>query len=66
MCDESESKPKWVYKLNIVAWSFVGKDYFVVWLLHDFHLWCRVSDLNERHYLLIHPKELEQFKKIWA
>ena len=30
MCDETKSKSKWVNKLNIVAWSFVGEDCFVV------------------------------------
>ena len=30
MCDETESKLKSVNKLNIVAWSFVGLDCFVV------------------------------------
>ena len=30
MCNETESKSKRVNKLNIVAWSVVGKDCFVV------------------------------------
>ena len=32
MCDETKSKSKRVNKLNIVAWSVIEKDCFVVYI----------------------------------
>ena len=68
MCDETESKSKWIIKLNIVPWLFVGKKLFCgiyCLMISIFDAEGKFNDgTNERYHLLNHHKELKQLKNI--